>query len=152
MSLKKIAKIATSVALALAVGSFGGCGMDDIALNGKIFDAVGLNTGSVKSKEPILKERSALVVPPSLDKLPAPGSEGAQADGLGDFQDHDVKKQVSQADLEKQQAEYCKVNYEQASQRGDNNADLATGPLGPCRGSILSIINKPDDSSPEEAK
>ena len=33
--------------------------------------------------------------------------------------------------MKKQQADYCKVNYEQAKQRGDNNADLAEGPLGP---------------------
>ena len=92
------------------------------------------------------------MVPPSLDKLPEPGSGTAPADGLADLQDHDVKRQVSQVDLQKQQDEYCKINYEQAKQHGDNNADLATGPLGPCRGSIMSIINKPDTGSVEEAR
>ena len=152
MPLKLIAKLVIPAALLLAAVSLGGCGMDDIALNGKLFDAVGLNTGSVKAKEPTLAERAPLVVPPTLDKLPEPGSSAAPADALAEVQDHDAKRQVGQAELQKQQADYCKVNYEQAKQRGDNNADLATGPLGPCRGSVLSIINKADTGSVEEAQ
>jgi len=49
---------------------------------------------------------------------------------------------VSKAELEKQQAEYCKVHYDQARAQGDNNADLATGPLGPCQQSIFSAVKK----------
>ena len=47
------------------------------------------------------------------------------------------------ADLERQQAEYCKKNYEDAKAHGDETAaDLAAGPLGPCRGSVLTAIEK----------
>lgn len=119
-----------------------GCSLDDIQLNGKIFDAMGVNnTGSVK-KEAKVAERQPLVVPPGLDQLPEPGSAGAQASAIPGVEDYDAKHQTSQADLEKKQAEYCRINYEEAKQRGDNNADLATGPLGPCRGSVFSAVKK----------
>jgi hypothetical protein len=127
--------------------------IDDVQLNGKIFDAVGLNnTGSVK-KEAKVAERAPLVVPPGLDRLPEPGSNGAaQANAVPGVEDHDAKRTTSQAALEKQQAEYCKVNYEQAKQRGDNNTDLAEGPLGPCRASAFSAVKKWTSGAGEEAQ
>ena len=136
-SLNKIARIAISAG---AIAALAGCGVDDIQLNGKIFDAVGLNTGSVK-KETKLAARAPLVVPPSAEALPAPGTGGkADLPEIAGIQDPDQKTQVSQAELQRQQAQYCKVNYEQAKQRGDDNADLAEGPLGSCRGSVLTAI------------
>ncbi len=128
----------------IVTGGVTGCGLDDIQLNGKIFDAVGMNnTGSVK-KEVKVRERQPLIVPPGLEQLPQPGTgaTAAQANDIQGVQDHDAKRQVNQAQLEKQQADYCKVNYEQATAHGDNNADLASGPLGPCRGSALSAVKK----------
>jgi hypothetical protein len=141
MTLKKLAKFSCA---ALTAAVLSGCGIvDDVQLNGKIFDAVGINsTGSVK-KEAKVAERSPLVVPPSLDKLPEPGANGAaQASAVPGVEDHDAKMVTSQAELEKQQAEYCKVNYEQAMQRGDTSAESAAGPLGPCRASIFTAIKK----------
>lgn len=143
MSLKKLAKTAVRGVALMAVIALSGCGVDDIQLNGKLFDAVGLNnTGSVK-KEAKVAERSPLVVPPGLDRLPEPGSSGAaQANAIPEVQDHDVKNQVTKAQLQAQQDAYCKVNYHEAKQRGDQNADLAEGPLGPCRGSVLSAVKQ----------
>jgi hypothetical protein len=143
MTLKTFAKMGAALASALVITGLAGCGMvDDFQMNGKIFDAMGMNTGSVK-KEAKVAERQPLVIPPGLDKLPEPGANGAaQANLIPGVEDHDAKKNVSQEALENQQAAYCKVNYEQAKQRGDNNADLAEGPLGPCRGSVFSAIKK----------
>ena len=153
MSLKLIAKYALPASILLCATGLSGCGADDIQLNGKIFDAVGLNTGSVKSKEPVLKERAPLIVPPALDRLPEPGSSSAASDGLQGVQDYDAKRNTGKAELAKQQAEYCKANYEPAKQRGDDNADLVVGPLGPCRGTVLSIFNKANtDGNVEDAK
>jgi hypothetical protein len=155
MPLKTLRKnAALSVAAVIMTAGFAGCGMvDDVQLNGKIFDAVGLNsTGSVK-KEAKLAERSPLVVPPGLDKLPEPGANGvAQAGGVAGIVDHDAKRQVNKADLEKQQAEYCKVHYEQAQAHGDNNADLAEGPMGPCRASVMTSLKKWTGGEGEEAQ
>jgi hypothetical protein len=153
MSLKFIGKAVVPVALAVALAGLAGCGgLDDVALNGKVFDAMGLNS-TTKSAAPKLAARQPLVVPPGLDSLPPPGSGKAEQPSLAEIQDPDQKAKVSQADLEKQQAEYCKVHYEDPKARGDDTADLATGPLGSCRPSVLSAVkiitggNKSDDDS-----
>ena len=128
------------MAACLALG-VAGCGSDDIQLNGGIFDAVGLND-TKKSGDPKLAERAPLVVPPSLDRLPAPG-EAPQPAQIADIKDADEQKKLSQADMEAKQAEYCKVNYDQAIAHGDEaSAANAEGPMGPCRKSVLTAIKK----------
>jgi hypothetical protein len=120
----------------------GGCA-DEIQLEGKIFDAVGIGANAPKSAEPKMAARSPLVLPPNNDRIPEPGTpaEAAAAD-IASLDDPDKKAVASKAELEKQQAAYCKVHYEEARARGDDNADLAEGPLGPCRASVLTAIEK----------
>lgn len=133
------AKSALYAIAGLAAVSLGGCGgFDGVQLNGKIFDAVGLSGGGPATGEPKLAQRS-IVVPPSTASLPAPGlqPDGAAAD-VAALQDPDKVASVSQADQQRAQEAYCNKNYVEAKQRGDDNADLATGPLGPCRGSVLT--------------
>ncbi len=66
-------RLGTVAAAALVLG---GCSMGDVELNGKIFDWMGVSTASLASKkEPQLAPRQGLVVPPSVDRLPVPGSE-----------------------------------------------------------------------------
>ena len=96
-----------------------GCGSDDIAFNGGIFDAVGLSdAGKAKTGDPKMAERAPLVVPPSLDRLPAPG-EAAPSSQIADIKDPDEEKKLSQAELQAKQDEYCKVNYDDPKARGD---------------------------------
>ncbi len=133
-----------AIPLCLALGA-GGCSMDEIQFNGGIFDAVGLSDAAkVKSSEPKLAERAPLVVPPTLDRLPAPGEPAQAKDSqLAAIQDPDALKKVSKEELQRKQAEYCKVNYEAAMRRGDETTALnAEGPLGPCRPSVLNSIKK----------
>src|SRR5262245_37807527 len=122
----------------------GGCTMDDVEFNGGIFNAVGLGGNQTKSDEPKMAARTPLVLPPNAERLPAPGeAPGAAENEIAALDDPDKKLEVSKAELERQQAEYCKVNYEMAKARGDETgADLATGPLGPCRASVLTAIKK----------
>jgi hypothetical protein len=123
----------------------GGCAMDDVEFNGGLFNAVGLGGNKVKASEPKLAQRSALIIPPKLDRVPEPGTppEVAATDVAAALDDPDKKAQVTKAELERQQAEFCKKNYELAKAHGDDTtADLATGPLGPCRGSVLTAIEK----------
>ncbi len=138
--------------MAMLLMAFGGCSADDIQLEGKLFDAVGMGTNSKKAGEPVMAARSPLVLPPNAERLPTPGKQqGGEALDVAAINDPDKKLEVSRADLEKQQAEYCKVNYEQAMQRGDQtSADLASGPLGSCRGSVLNVIGFGD--AKEEAQ
>jgi hypothetical protein len=116
-----------------------GCSMDDVQLNGGVFDAMGLND-TKKSGDPKLAERAPLVVPPSLDRLPAPG-EAPPPSQIAGINDPDAAKQKSREELEKQQAEYCEKNYDGAIRRGEEAASVE-GPLGPCRKSVLTAIKK----------
>lgn len=117
-----------------------GCSADDVEFNGKIFDAVGLNQ-KTKSSEPKMAARAPLVMPPDPQRVPEPGTPAEGAAGeLAALQDPDAVAKTNRAELERQQAEYCKKNYELAKAHGDANADLASGPLGPCRGSVLTAI------------
>lgn len=139
---------------ALALGGCGG--FDGVQLNGKVFDAMGLNSGG-SSGDPKMAQRSGIVVPPSTGALPVPGSrpEG-EAPDVAALQDPDKVAKTSKAELQKQQDEYCSKNYEMAKARGDDNADLATGPLGPCRASALTALqnwqkgDKEDDSDEQQ--
>ena len=143
-------RCAARIALVPLVLLVAGCSGDDIAFEGKVFDLVGLNNPTQRSAEPKLRERAPLVVPPSLDRLPEPGQGGDSLSAdLASLNDPDKVAKESRADLERQQAEYCKVHYEQAKALGDQDADHASGPLGLCRASALTALqnwNKGDDA------
>lgn len=141
-------------ALALVVASaaaLAGCSAGDVELNGKLFDAVGA-TGLIgkPSGKVQMAERSPLVAPPSSERLPVPGAALPEsADVTKQVVDPERKKVISQAELQRQQTEYCKVHYEQAKMRGDTNADTATGPAGLCRPSALTAFQNWNKGEPE---
>jgi hypothetical protein len=126
----------------------GGCAMDDVEFNGGLFNAVGLGGNKVKAAEPKMATRTPLIIPPTLDRVPEPGAPPeAVASDVAALDDPDRKAQTTQAELERQQAEYCKKNYDDARAHGDSTgADLAAGPLGPCKGSVLTAIKKWNNS------
>lgn len=143
--------VALSAIIAAALLS-SACSPGDVELNGKLFDAVGASgvlgkqAGTAK-----MVERQGLVVPPSLDRLPAPGETQPTAQ-LAEVKDPDRAKRVNAAELQRQQAAFCKEHYELAKMRGDSNADQAIGPAGSCRASILSALDKwnKDEPAPVE--
>ncbi len=144
---------ALAVPFALAIA---GCSADDVELNGKIFDVVGLNGQKTSGADPKVAARAPLVMPPNTERIPEPGAppdSQAATSEVAALQDPDKIKKTSRAELERQQAEYCKKNYELAQAHGDQNADQAAGPLGPCRASVLSAIqqwNKGDDADQDQ--
>jgi hypothetical protein len=135
------------VLLALTAGlslALGGCSSDDISLNGGIFDAVGLSDSARANATADVKvaERPGLVVPPTLDNLPAPTDAAApEPNQIAGINDPDAAKKVSQAEKERQQEEFCAKNYTDAQMRGEEAA-MVEGPLGPCRKSVLTAIKK----------
>lgn len=142
MSLNSMRKAGFAAAVLFSLTA-AGCGVDDVQLNGKIFDAVGLNsTGSVSKGDPKIAARRPLVLPPSGEALPPPGSGQSDQTLLAAIQDPDRKETLSHAELQRQQDEYCKKNYTDALQRGDETAHLAKGPLGRCEGSIFNAVKK----------
>lgn len=137
----KMSRHIRALALFTLVSALAGCGGEEIELNGKIFDAVGLGPNQAKTAEPKLAARAPLVIPPNTQRVPEPGEPAeAAAPEVAALQDPDKVAKVSEEELKKQQAAYCKENYEDAVARGDTAADAAAGPLGPCRGSILSAV------------
>ena len=141
-------------ACALAVTTvLAGCGSGDVELNGKIFDAMGVSAATQKKGgDPQLAARNGLVMPPSTGSLPEPGSgraPEAEAD-IAFINDPDRKKSIDRSELARRQAEYCKVHHEQAKLRGDQAADGAVGPAGPCRASILSSMKKFNDEEGQQ--
>ena len=134
--LRKIALLAAPACLAVSVA---GCSTDDIQFNGGIFDAVGLSDASKSSGgEPQMADRAPLVVPPKIDRLPAPGGAPPPGTQLATISDPDVEAQRSQEELEKEHAEFCEKNYNEH----DASTDSVEGPLGPCRKSILTAVKK----------
>src|ERR1700704_5929256 len=95
-------------ALALAAG---GCSSEDIQFNGGIFDMVGMSDSArakANNGDPKIAERAPLVVPPTLDHLPAPGGgdQGTPDTQIAGIRDVDADKAASQAELERKQAAY----------------------------------------------
>ena len=139
------------VAIGLAA-SLAGCGTDDIQFNGGIFDAVGLSDNAkANTGTPKVAERAPLVVPPTLDRLPAPGEAPQAPSQIAGINDPDAAKQKSKAELEKQQAEYCDKHYRDAGMRGEETS-MVEGPLGPCRPSVLTAIKKWNASDDAEGQ
>jgi hypothetical protein len=101
--------LAFAVLLGAALGA-GGCGSGgvDLDINAPILEAAGINLSSKKVQDEDVPERAGLVVPPSTDKLPEPGSRQAAAGQQNWPQDPDkIKKQKEQekADAEEK---YCR--------------------------------------------
>jgi len=141
MGCRRGTSVMRSAVLACAL-AFGGCAADEIELNGKIFDAIGLNQKTSRA-DPKMVARTPLVMPPDPRRVPEPGAPAEQTAANTDvaaLQDPDKVAKTSRAELERQQAEYCKVNYEMPKAYGDDSADSATGPLGPCKASIFTAI------------
>lgn len=138
----RFARRATVLASAAFAAMLAGCSAGDVELNGKVFDAMGLTAGKQSGKDPRMAARAPIVLPPSLEKLPQPG-EPTETAAIPQLTDEDEQKRLNKAELERQQAEYCKVHYEQAKQRGDvDGATVAKGPLGECRPSIFTAMEK----------
>jgi hypothetical protein len=91
-----------------------------------------------------MKERAGLVMPPTLDRLPEPGAPAeAEPADVAAIKDPDKIATLSHEEQERKQAEFCKVNYDDAKTRGDDTtADNAVGPLGPCKKSVFTAIKQ----------
>ncbi len=129
-------------AVMLAALCVSACSAGDVEFEGKLFELAGLNNIGKNRSTPKMSERSGLIVPPDLKRLPDPNQPPPQDPGsdlLASIEDPDQAKVVDQAELQRRQAEACK-NYELAKTQGDLDADHMKGPLGPCRKSVLNVI------------
>jgi hypothetical protein len=88
---------------ALALSGCGGVGLD---VDAPILEAAGISLTSKKPDDENLPERTALVLPPSTDKLPEPGQHGAAADQSWPQDPDKIKKQKAEQAAAAEQ-EYC---------------------------------------------
>lgn len=87
------------VAAALAcVAALGGCG--GVELEGKVFDYAGLS-GSRQKVDPTMSSRAPLMVPPNLQKLPAPTESRSVAATRQDWPDDPEKVRVRAVEEQK---------------------------------------------------
>lgn len=139
-SLARFVRRFSGLAVALSAVSLAACAPGEVQLEGKVFDMLGVNS-TAQRETPKLRQRTGLVVPPSLERLPEPGKPAESQDAvLALIDDPDRKKIMDKEKLALEQAKYCEQVYEPAKARGDPDADLITGPMGPCRKSALDLI------------
>ena len=73
---RKLGRLIAGVGALCVAALLSGCGSDGIELNGKLFDAMGVSSKSATAQkiDPIVPERTGLVLPPS-NQLPVPGGK-----------------------------------------------------------------------------
>jgi hypothetical protein len=121
----------------------GGCA-DGIEVNSPLLNSIGLSTAALsKKEEPKLQPRAPLVMPPSTQRLPEPGSAPAPAAATAAAnpawpKDKDQERAVAAVQKKSQQAEYCRDgNWKERAMDGGESHTV--GPGGVC-GSIFGVI------------
>jgi hypothetical protein len=134
--------VVAAVCLPLLLAGCGG--IDGVELNGKIFDALGISAASQTKAEPQMAERAPLVVPPSVTRLPEPGS-GQEAQELAALRDPEQQKEAAAKERQRLHEAYCRgdVQWKDKAYKPDA-AGAPRSPYGPCGvlGSITSNVNK----------
>lgn len=133
--------VATLVVLVATIA--GGCSAlsDNVELNGKIFDAVGLSGGALGKKAEVRTEaRAPLVLPPDAERLPEPGAAPQPAVADQAWPRDAQKQKVASAEARKRAHEqHCRDgNWKQKAMKDEISADQ--GPDGSCNGSLFSIM------------
>lgn len=130
-------KMLTGLALAGAL-ALSGCA-DGVALNGGLFDAIGISDSALannKYSEPKLADRAPLVLPPDAGRLPEPGSGRAAEEGDMNWPVAPEQRKVAEAkEKERLHLAYCRGEIEWQKRALDpGNSSAPKSPYGPCPG------------------
>jgi hypothetical protein len=123
---------ATALLGTLALGA---CS-DGVQLEGKIFDWMGVSPSAMASRntEPKMAARAPLVVPPSVNRLPEPGSGKTSSDELASIKDPEEQKKLSAKERERLHLAYCRGEIQWKQKALDPNYQGNRSPFGPCPG------------------
>src|SRR5262245_23900325 len=90
-----------AVAFAVMAVALGGC--DSVALEGKVFDWMGISGSAMdeKRRDPQMADRAPLVVPPNVSRLPEPGSGKAGSEEVAVLNDPELRKQAAAKERER---------------------------------------------------
>jgi hypothetical protein len=118
--------------------------MEGVELNGKLFDWMGVSGSSQASREPKMAERAPLVVPPSVTRLPEPGSGKVASDEVAALNDPEQRKLAAAKERERLHLAYCRGEVQWREKALDPDASNKS-PYGPCPslfGSFTGKVNK----------
>jgi hypothetical protein len=129
--------VAVFVVSALALS-----GCDSISLEGKAFDWLGISGSALDEKrsDPKMAERAPLVVPPSVARLPAPGSGKTDSQEVAALKDPELRKQAAAQERERLHLAYCRGEIKWKEKAFDPDAPNRS-PYGPCPGLFSGTLN-----------
>jgi hypothetical protein len=141
-----VAAFAISALLALS-------GCDSVALEGKAFDWLGISGSALDEKrsDPKMVDRAPLVVPPSVARLPAPGSGKTDNEQVAALKDPELTKKAAAKERERLHLAYCRgeIQWKEKALDPDYGGGGAyRSPYGPCpslfdlSGSLNKNVNK----------
>ena len=134
---------AAAIASVLALGGCGG--VDGIELNGKIFDWMGISAASQQKSEPKMADRAPLVVPPSVTRLPDPGSGRTSSEDVAALNDPELRKQAAAKERQRLHEAYCRgeIQWKDKAFKPEN-VGANRSPYGSCGilGNITNNVNK----------
>jgi hypothetical protein len=127
--------------LALWAIGLGGC--DSVALEGKMFDWMGISGSALdeKRRDPKMAERAPLVVPPNVARLPEPGSGKTGSDDVAALNDPELKKQAAAKERERLHLAYCRGEIQWKEKAFDPSSGANRSPYGPCPGLFSGTLN-----------
>jgi hypothetical protein len=139
----------TQISAAAAVAStlaLSGCGgVEGIDFNGKIFDWMGLSATSQEKAEPKMADRAPLVVPPSVTRLPDPGSGRTSDEQVASLNDPELRKQAAAKERERLHQAYCRGEIQWKDKAySPQNTGAYRSPYGTCSilGGVTTNVNK----------
>jgi hypothetical protein len=139
----------TQIAAAAAIASplaLGGCGgIDGVEFNGKIFDWLGVSEASQQKSEPKMVDRAPLVVPPSVTRLPDPGSGRNSDEQVAALNDPELRKQAAAKERQRLHEAYCRGDLQWKDKAFKPDATGANrSPYGTCGilGGLTTNITK----------
>jgi hypothetical protein len=133
------------IGLAVLAGTpfvLGGCNGADVYFDAPILEAAGINLNVKKNDEEDVPKRAGIVIPPSTDKLPEPGTRTAAAGEQNWPQDPDKLKKNKEEQEAAAHEKYCR------------EGDWAERPASPSstRISALRRVARPDWAKPSASR
>jgi len=123
-------------AAVLALSALALVGCDSVSLEGKAFDWLGISGSALDEnrRDPKMADRAPLVVPPSVTRLPEPGSGKAGSEAVAALNDPELKKQAAAKERERLHLAYCRGEIQWKDKAYDPEKATNRSPYGPCPG------------------
>jgi hypothetical protein len=134
-------RLISTAAVVASVVALSGCA-DGVELNGKLFDLMGVSSSSQETRrDPRMADRPPLVVPPSVTRLPEPGSGKAASEDVAALNDPEQRKVAAAKERERLHLAYCRGDLQWRDKAFDPNI-VNKSPYGPCPNLVNNITGK----------